>query len=385
MSHLPQIERAPRQQPPKHLGIHDPRLASCTCNATVKGSIPLISKFAYLAQMEQQDSCKFPFVSSTLTVGSISKYCAVAQLVERRAVNSDVAGSSPACTAMEMIRIGKGSVLKTDEAKAVQVRVHAISANYRSVVQPGRTADFESANLSSNLSRAELYASFNTSGLRPVKLETRVGFPSHTPNTVLSSSGLRRHVVSVNIEGSNPFSAAISACGRVVIPPACKADAATHPWCKSMRADQLSGTSSSAECPPWKREVSGAAPESQTICAISKDSNGIGLQPRHAAVQVCHRAPRPGMPTGRALSLKTRGLGVQISRGTYARIGQSVEPAVSKTAKCWFKSSYEHHAALVKLVKTAGLDPVFSEFESQVRHHGINANWKAASVLTKCA
>ena len=29
--------------PTKKMGIHDPRLANCTCNAIVKGSIPLIS------------------------------------------------------------------------------------------------------------------------------------------------------------------------------------------------------------------------------------------------------------------------------------------------------------------------------------------------------
>jgi hypothetical protein len=59
--------------------------------------------------------------------------CGVAKLVKRPAVNWTIIGSNPitaaSCEHTEAIRIGKELVLKTGAAKAMQVRVHAASAN----------------------------------------------------------------------------------------------------------------------------------------------------------------------------------------------------------------------------------------------------------------
>lgn len=108
-------------------------------------------------------------------------YCAVAQLVERSPVKRMVPGSSPGSAVLEMIRIGKKFVLKTDAGK-IRCRFESRPAPLllsRRLI--GRTSAFEAENLGSSPSNSELWLWSSSLRLRIVIPETWAQIPLATP------------------------------------------------------------------------------------------------------------------------------------------------------------------------------------------------------------
>jgi hypothetical protein len=110
------------------------------------------------------------------------------------------------------------------------------SSHFALVPQLVQDRPCKSAFVSSTLTRGLLALSSKWSGNQPFKLRIRVRLPLAL-YLVLSSSGLRRYVVSVDIAGSNPVKTAISACRIAAIARLCKSCVVRLRWFESNRAD----------------------------------------------------------------------------------------------------------------------------------------------------
>ena len=96
----------------------------------------------------------------------------------------------------------------------------------------------KSAFVSSTLTQGLEALSSKWLGKQSFKLRIRVRTPLAL-YLVLSSSGLRRYVVSVDIAGSNPVKTAISACRIAAIARLCKSCVERHRWFESNHADHF--------------------------------------------------------------------------------------------------------------------------------------------------
>ncbi len=96
-----------------------------------------------------------------------------------------VPGSSPGSAALEMIRIGKEFVLKTNAGK-IRCRFESMPSPFllsRRLI--GRTPAFEAENLGSSPSNSELWLSSSSLGRRFVVSKTWARIPLATPNAHL--------------------------------------------------------------------------------------------------------------------------------------------------------------------------------------------------------
>ncbi len=115
-------------------------------------------------------------------------YCAMAQLIEHSSVTRVVSGSSPGSAALEMIRIGKEFVLKTNAGK-IRCRFESMPSPFllsRRLI--GRTPAFEAENLGSSPSNSELWLSSSSLGRRFVISKTWARIPLATPNAHLGKT-----------------------------------------------------------------------------------------------------------------------------------------------------------------------------------------------------
>ncbi len=68
----------------------------------------------------------------------------------------------------------------------------------------------------------------------------------------------------------------------------------------------------------------------------------------------------------------------------HAHLIQLVEVGASKALCSEFESQSEHHASVVQPAGTTVFGTVYCGFDPHLRQYGIDANWKAASLLKRC-
>lgn len=121
---------------------------------------------------------------------------------------------------------------------------------------------------------------------------------------------------------------------------------------------------------------------------VWNDGHSPGLQPQECAFE-SHHVLHASLRQGRAVSLKTKWIGVQVPSGAIvlkeapymvnhqcAGLAESVYALRSRRRGSEFESQIRHHARLGKLVNPPVLETGYSRFESGTGHMRCSVNGK---------
>ena len=130
-----------------------------------------------------------------------------------------------------------------------------------------------------------------------------------------------------------------------------------------------------ADCLRWKQAAVGSIPATRTM-RVKNDGHSAGLQTQQREFESHHVLS--ALPhQGRAVSLKTRWIRVQVPRGVNdAGLAELVYALRSKRRGSEFKSQIRQEAQLGKLANPPDLGSGFSRFESETGYMRCSVNGK---------